>query len=69
MDDLAWYSNKLLTQELPLLNKCHLTSYLQSLSELELDLVKKLTSLEIIYRETTNGMTSLNRDDERESLL
>ncbi len=45
------------------------TNYLQSLSALELDLVNRLMTLEITYRESINQETSQNHDDEKERLL
>ena len=66
MDDIAWCCNKLLDGESKPLENSLMIKFLQQLSVLELDWVKQLTISEIISRRETDGMTSLNHDDENQ---
>ncbi len=68
MSDTKWYTDKLL--ELPdkledSFNELNMIKYLARLSELELAYLNRLMSLEITSRGSEDGVTSLNRDEEK----
>ncbi len=59
----------LLEEQLKKLSLKSMTRYLRQLSELELVFLRELTNLEIGFRESEAGTISLNRDDEKRSLV
>ncbi len=68
MDDMRWYTDKLLESPDKLagrFNESNMIRFLQQLSVLELAYLKQLTTSVITSRVSEDGMTSLNRDEEK----
>ena len=72
MDDLSWYTSKLLEldgRQYSMRSLKSMIKFLQPLSELELAWVKQWIISEIMYRENGHGETTQNLDEEKGSSI